>query len=382
MTSARSPRVLFVHAGGRRRRLARLDEGEAVPREFFYGLTELRERGFEVDLFETSDGEHQPRSWRYRWTERKDKRRRAATSMPHCERFFLPLAKHLHAYDAVIAGNEYVALGLLDLVKRHAPKKPFAFFVMGMLSKAMAGGSAHREAALARYRRLLAEASAALFLGAGELEAFRGWLPDHRKKMQFHPFGVDTDFWTPCDRQDAEPADAPILFVGNDVNRDVDLLTALAAAMPEHRFLALTSLIKDQPLPANLEVIESHWKRDVVSDQDMRAHYRAAQAVILPIKPTFQPSGQSVALQAMACGRPVVISDFDGFWEPDAGSDDSGLIHVQPSDVTGFASALRHLFDDPTRAEAIGRQARQQVEHRYTLRHFGERLAAQLEACR
>lgn len=380
---SRSPRILFVHAGGRRERLARLDAGETMPREFFYGYTELRDHGFEIDLAETSDGENQPRSWRYRWTERKDKKRRTLTSMPHCERLLLPLSKRLQDYDHIIAGNEYVALGLLDLVKRHAPTTPFVFFVMGMLSKALASLPTGREAALARYRGLLKQASAALFLGAGEQKAFEGWLPDYRDKMRFSSFGVDTGFWTPGDRQSLPRADAPVLFVGNDAHRDIDLLIDLATAMPDIRFLALTSLIKDQYVPTNLEVIKSNWKHGLLSDEEVRAHYWRARAVVLPIKTTFQPSGQSVALQAMACGCPVVISAFDGFWEPklDGCCDDSGLLRVQPSDVESFASTLRNLIDDPAKADAIGRHGRRMVEERYTLRRFGDRLASFLEAC-
>ena len=36
---------------------------------------------------------------------------------------------------------------------------------------------------------------------------------------------------------------------------------------------------------------------------------------IIPLKNSIQPSGQSVALQSMACGTPVVITETFGFWD-------------------------------------------------------------------
>ena len=43
--------------------------------------------------------------------------------------------------------------------------------------------------------------------------------------------------------------------------------------------------------------------------------YHNNRLTILPIKNTYQPSGQSVTLQSMAVGTPVLITKTEGFWD-------------------------------------------------------------------
>ena len=47
----------------------------------------------------------------------------------------------------------------------------------------------------------------------------------------------------------------------------------------------------------------------------IRELYQDAFAII-PLKDVFQPSGYSVTLQAMACGKPVVLTKTKGLWAP------------------------------------------------------------------
>lgn len=48
-------KIAYVFTEGRKKRLKKIDNGELAPREFLFGLTELREIGHEVDIFELSD---------------------------------------------------------------------------------------------------------------------------------------------------------------------------------------------------------------------------------------------------------------------------------------------------------------------------------------
>ena len=51
-----------------------------------------------------------------------------------------------------------------------------------------------------------------------------------------------------------------------------------------------------------------------ISNSYLRLLYSNAIATILPIVHSYQPSGQSVALQSLACQTPVLISNFSGIW--------------------------------------------------------------------
>jgi len=66
-----------------------------------------------------------------------------------------------------------------------------------------------------------------------------------------------------------------------------------------------------------VELLSGDWKESILSDIEIRKLIQKSRLVILPLKKTFQPSGQSVALQTMACGKPVIISKTDGFWDPE-----------------------------------------------------------------
>lgn len=345
--------------------------------EFFYGLPQLRRLGLDVDFLEISDLDPEPHALRFRWAAFKDRRRQRRLRMAHCERFFVET--RFDDYDVVIAGTEYVALGLLDRLRRTPHKPKLLFFVMGMLSKPLISfqeGSRAQERALRRYRRLVQRASYALFLGEGERQKALECFPDLKDRLCLLPFGVDIGFWTPGEAQ----SDGSLLFVGNDANRDVEMLLALAEAMPEQKFTALTARLKDRPVPPNLKVVVSGWKSEILSDEEVRDYYRRAAAVVLPIKNTWQPSGQSVALQAMACGRPVVISDFAGFWERGAFRDGEEIFYASPNSVESFTSVLSTLLAQPELAGRVGEQARRLVSRKYSLASFGQRLASFVES--
>ncbi|MCX4549814.1 glycosyltransferase [Streptomyces sp. NBC_01267] len=85
----------------------------------------------------------------------------------------------------------------------------------------------------------------------------------------------------------------------------------------------------------------------------MRGWLRAADVVVLPSR----WEGMALApLEAMACGRPVVLSDVNGARESlPPGHDRYGL--VPPDDPRALAGAVTKLLADPRLRDALGRQA-------------------------
>ena len=93
----------------------------------------------------------------------------------------------------------------------------------------------------------------------------------------------------------------------------------------------------------------------LLSDAEVREAFRSAAVVVVPVKDVPQPSGQSVTLQASACGRPVVLTRTRGLWDPEALRDGENVLLVPPADPDALAGAVGRVLADPAAGEAIGR---------------------------
>ncbi|MBT2479492.1 glycosyltransferase family 4 protein [Streptomyces sp. ISL-94] len=97
---------------------------------------------------------------------------------------------------------------------------------------------------------------------------------------------------------------------------------------------------------------------------DIRPWLRAADLVVLPSR----WEGMALApLEAMACGRPVLVSDVSGAREslpPGQGR----LCLVPPEDPTALAKALGRLLAEPRLLAELGEQARQHARTDFDVR--------------
>jgi glycosyltransferase involved in cell wall biosynthesis len=133
----------------------------------------------------------------------------------------------------------------------------------------------------------------------------------------------------------------------------------------------------DGPLRA---VVESEAKREGAVLQylgyreDVLAIYYAADVVLMPSLAEGHPM---TALEAMACGLPVVASHVGGLPEIVV-EGETGLL-VRPGDAAALAEAITRLAADPGRARALGTAGRQRVEREFTVDRMLERLVAVYE---
>lgn len=184
-------------------------------------------------------------------------------------------------------------------------------------------------------------------------------------------YGVDSDFW----RAPPPPADGPVVAVGQDHSRDYPLLLEAWGGLPEAGRPGLrlrTSLVAEgTPLPAGVEVL-----RQRLTDQGLRDLYASARFVAMPLKATLNAGGVTSILEAMNCGRALVVGDnpvIRDFLRPG-----ETCLAVPPGDVRAFRDACAKLIAEPGLCAAMGAAARRLVEERFSPDAYAARFAAVL----
>lgn len=108
-----------------------------------------------------------------------------------------------------------------------------------------------------------------------------------------------------------------------------------------------------------------------VAPEDLPALYAASAVVVLPSVSRLEAFGIA-ALEAMACERPVVVTDIPGVREVvEPGR--TGLL-APPFAPEQLGARIRELREDPARRDAMGREGRERVAARFGTASVVDRL--------
>jgi glycosyltransferase involved in cell wall biosynthesis len=190
------------------------------------------------------------------------------------------------------------------------------------------------------------------------------------------PPGIDERFWSPS--PDEAPDARTVLFLANLRIRKgilvlLDAFERVAAERPDAALrIAGSGPLEEQvrrrvagsPARDRIELL-GHVEREHAP-----ALIRGAGVFCAPSY--AEPFGMS-ALEAMACGRPVVATDAGGvrhLVEPAGGR------LVPPGDAGALAAALQEVLADPALRRRMGEHNRRVVEERFTWARVGDRLEA------
>lgn len=175
-------------------------------------------------------------------------------------------------------------------------------------------------------------------------------------------FGVDTDFWSPA--EETATVQDRFVSVGSDPSRDYQ---TLIDAVAQHAVVLLTRLPVSIPAGKQIELLQGSYWAGKYSDQQIRGLYRDALAVVVPLKDVYQPTGYSVTLQAMACGKPVILSRIRGLWTPEVFRDGENCLLVTPGKPEELRHAMQRLAEDPDLRRRLGDNARSTAEAHWSL---------------
>ncbi|PWK84786.1 glycosyltransferase family 4 protein [Fulvimonas soli] len=152
-----------------------------------------------------------------------------------------------------------------------------------------------------------------------------------------------------------------LLFVGRWVRRKAaDLLAPIMTILGDGFVLSCTGDAPSRNVPANIRFLG-----DLPADTDLAEAYRACDALLFPSR--LEGFGL-VALEAQACGRPVVAARNSAI--PEVVEDGCTGLLVDTDNVEAFVAAIRQLAGDRERLARMGRAARASVERRFDLQHM------------
>ena len=187
----------------------------------------------------------------------------------------------------------------------------------------------------------------------------------NKNKTSIIKFGVDTKFWVPSRKKQSDY----IFSVGQDPNRDFLTLMKVNINYPIKIHTALN--IKKPKNRHNIEISKGSFNKSTISDIELRKIYQNSAIVVIPLKDVYQPTGYSVTLQAMACGKPVILTKIKGLWSSKLLINKFNCILVPPYDHKSLEDAINNLLINKKLRDKISYNARKTV-----LEHFNLKIAS------
>ena len=194
----------------------------------------------------------------------------------------------------------------------------------------------------------------------------------NHKKLVYFPFAVDENFWRNeyINSQDQKN----LIFVGNDGNRNPEIINQLALHFKEFNFKVVSELSDFDKNIDNLEIKPGNWKSNKITDIELKNLYLESKITLIPLHESSQPSGQSVALQSMFLGIPVVISKTKGFWDEDIFINNKNIFFVENNTLEGWVDKINEIYHDNVLLNKVSKNALEICQKNFSLKHFNSQL--------
>ena len=228
----------------------------------------------------------------------------------------------------------------------------------------------HHPLKYALIRWLLSQADGIVNLSLFQQEYLARTVPALAGRMRVVPLGIDAAFFNPN-----RPRKDFLLAIGRDNGRDYKTVIEVARALPNKQFVIVCSkrnLIGVGDIPQNVTV-----QYDIPPAQ-ARQLLEEAFALLLIIrgdtdKEGADCSGQTVLLEAMASGCPIIATRKAYLMHDEYAVEGKEALFVPVGGVQEICSSIRSLEDSSVRL-ALSHGARQRAEKLSTVR-MGKELA-------
>jgi glycosyltransferase involved in cell wall biosynthesis len=139
-------------------------------------------------------------------------------------------------------------------------------------------------------------------------------------------------------------------------------------------------LLNDRRVPISNLVArtDTHITKGRMPLTELRDLYARSRFVVVPLLPSDTDNGVTVILEAMAMGKPVICSRTRG--QVDVIQEGVTGLYVPIGDAAALRTAILSLWNEPLRAQQMGRNARALVEKHHTLEKFTATARSAAEA--
>jgi glycosyltransferase involved in cell wall biosynthesis len=188
------------------------------------------------------------------------------------------------------------------------------------------------------------------------------------------PWGAELAFYG--EREPVPERRRPLVVSAGKTDRDYATLASAARGLEaDFRIFAdLQSVDGLEFESPQIEVLAAQPGRFSVPFSEFVPALRQATVVAIPTRDAPHMPGQTSLFEAMAVGRPVVMTR-TRYLPFDIEQEGIGL-WVAPADVEGWSKALRFLLERRAEAEAMGARARRLAETYFNIHRYARDVAA------
>jgi glycosyltransferase involved in cell wall biosynthesis len=364
LTAGIMPRVFFTFRDSPERRRALDSSPGSAERYALFGLDQLAARG--ISVRHNLERRGAPPRWAVVGGDALEWPLERAGGYGGDFATVLASLRRANSADVVFSTVDTVGIPLMLLRRAGRLRPPLVYVAIG-LPERLARLRSERMRRL--YASALGSCASVAAYSQHEADDLRSWLAGYgfSPRVAFVPFGVDPTAFRP----QPEPATVDIVSVGTDPHRDFDLLLRVAARVPDVSFRIVTSGDHRRGLAAPPEnvVVETD-----IPFEEMRRRLAEARVVALPVRENSYSGATTVLLQAMALGKPVVVSRTNAIATGYGLIDGENCRLVAPGDDAGFERALSDVLRDEFHARALGASARATVERELTWERYVARI--------
>jgi glycosyltransferase involved in cell wall biosynthesis len=356
-------KLFYAYRDAPERRAALREPRGAPERYRLFGLDELRERGAEVRHNLESPGP--PPAWARGAGNLLNRVLYRAGGYGGDFASMLASLRQANRADVILSTVDTVGIPLVLLKRAGLVRPPIVYIAVGLPERLV-------QLRGTRVRRLYANAfrgaEVILAYAQSEVEQIRDWIGPGTPPVVFLPFGVDVTAFRPLPERTPT---VDVISVGADPRRDFSLLIGVASRQPDLSFLIVATADRARELgslPANVSI-----ETDLALAQ-VRDRLAGARVVALPVEDNSYSGATTVLLQAMAMGKPVVVSRTEAIATGYALEDGVNCRLVAPGDAEALERAVSDLTKGAGAATSLDARARETVERNFSWERYTNAL--------